>query len=286
MFGRLTQGQQRFFVNSQEIPGVQSVVASYQNNAVPALHLGNQTFRTIPDGVPNASISVNRYVFTQDYFIGMTGQTGFNGALINTRNNAVAGSARNFTFVSGYMNSYRLTLGLDGIPQTNTNFVVFNQFGGLNAITDNKFLPDLNNIQTNLYSESLKIPAPWTVDINIDNNFSTNRVQSLDLQISPNFTPLYSFGDRYPKRVEINYPIEVSLTYRVEIDEFRADQLNNYPENRNTRNVELILRSHDLSETISAYRFSNLELLSETYTAGVGNNIFLDGVYRGFLGRI
>lgn len=287
MFGRITQGQQRFFLNSQEIPGVQSITASFQTNATPVQYLGNQVYRTIPNGIPNATVSVNRYVVTQDYFAGLTGSTGFNGCIINKRNNPFSASERNFAFISGYMTSHRLTVGLDGIPQTATSFTAYNQFGGLPFITDTKFIASLQDIQDNApYHETLKVSAPWTVDVNIDGDVSTTRIQSLDLQISPQYTPLYGFGSKFPKKVEIKYPIEITLNFRLEIEKFGMEQLYNFPgPSKNVRNVSLVFRSHDLNEIIATYGFNEMELLSESYQAGVGQNVILDGTYRTFLAR-
>lgn len=280
MFGRLLQGKQRFFVNSQEIPGIQSLTASFQTNSSPLTYLGVQNVRSIPNGNASSTVGINRYVLTQDYFIGLTGQTGFNGYILNERNSATT-SEKYFSFYSGYMTAHRLNIGLDTIPQTTTTFTVYNKYG---YFFDSKAVKNLTDIENYHYNEYLKTPTYWTTDVTIDNDFSTNRIQSLDLNINIPYTPLYSMGNRYPKKVEINYPIDVTCTFRVEIDQMRMDALQNYPMQPNKRNISLLLRSIE-GEQIACYNFNNMELISENYNVGVGQYVTLDGSYRCDLGR-
>ncbi len=269
--------QQKFFLNTREIFGIQSINVNYESNASPLkfIGMGNPVF--VPNGTPSAGCNINTLVLGSDPFLSLTGNTGFNGYLIKSRDNY----AENFSFVSGYLTSYNSRCSIGQIPEISVDFVAFGNVGRLTAAESVVVSGQFAAITGGSAVLSPNITSPGAITLNLD-DFTTNRVLSYDLSININRNAIYPLGIRVPTKVEINYPIEVVLGFQFVVNDYVPHQVHKFPYEPKTKNISLSLRSHSDDSLITNYTFPNLFLVQEQQTAGTEGPVIISAVYKGY----
>lgn len=282
----ITRESQRFFIDSNEIPGIQTLQIQYDINASTLKFLGGNNPIEIPKGPQVGKASCSTFLISDDTLLSYTGDIGFNGYLIKNTNDFT----NNFYFNSGYMTYYHSQCSIGQIPTVDANFDILGDVGYLRIYETSSFLNsdkianDLNNIMTVTPTGKLKIPSYSNVNISLD-GISSSRVLNYDLSINIPRNPIYALGSRYPIAVKINYPIEVSCNFRIELGEYNANQLNNFPLNQNRRNLNINISDFYTNNQILNYSFNQLLLLSENYISNSEGNVILEAKYQKLIGK-
>lgn len=175
----ITREEQHFFINSTEIPGVQSIEASYELNSIPIKHIGMTGVQCIPIGPQQGVFNVNASLITDDQFIGLTGIHGVNGYVFKN----ITNTGENFGFTSGYLTSYASTCSIGQIPSIAAQFLVVGNIGKIESSEASSVVSNFNLIRTATSILPLKIADPGSMTISIS-DFNTNRVQSYTLNIN------------------------------------------------------------------------------------------------------
>lgn len=275
---RITRENQRFFINSTEIPGIQSVDASYDIGFSPIQYLGmsgpvNGTVRR----AQVANFNVNALLISDDLFINYTGSTGFNGYLLTSKDNIT----NNFGFTSGYLNSYSSSYSIGQIPTVTAGIFAYGNAGKINLLDAAN---DFNNIQTSSSNLLLKVPGPGSVSLNMD-EFLYNRLNYYSIDINCSKTPYYSIGNRNPTTVDINWPIEVICSFQIELDAYEANSFKDFPFNNNLRNLELTVNDFNTNIQIATYQFNNLVLTAESRKASIDGGLTANLQFKTYLNR-
>lgn len=276
--GNIYKEEQHFFVNSTEIPGVQSIEASFTQNMAAVNHIGLSGITYIPRGPQEASVSVSSLFITNDQFINLTGNTGINGFIVKGKGE----TASNFSFTSGYLTAYSTTCSIGQIPQINAAFNVYGNMGKLAASESATVSTQLTQISTNTSTSPLRIADPGSMSINLG-EYTTNRLQSYSLNINVNRLPVYILGSRLPARVEINYPMEVNLSFTIEQNDYTPEKLRDFPFNEQTKSVTIVQKDLKDSSTIATYGFSGLKIVSENYGTNVNGATTITTSLKGYL---
>jgi len=261
--------QQRFFIGTTEIPGVQSVRAEYTNNASLVKYLGLAKYKHIPRGPQLANISLSSLLISDDLLIGKTGEAGFNGSIVKKDGTQSVG------FTSGYLTSYSSRYSYGSLPQIDAGITVLDNLNQPQTIGEHQAI---TGAASNLI---LKIPGPGCLTLNID-EFSTNRVVSYDISIQCARNPVYNLGSVYPAFVELITPLEITCAFQVEINDYQMKSFRRYPFNENVQNLSLTVKTFDTDEQIINYTFNDLFMIGEAYETTVNGNAGVSVQYKAF----
>lgn len=272
--------KQHFFLNTTEIPGIQNLQVSYEQNLKPLVFAGMGNPVMVPDGPQKGNVSLSYLVISGDSFLQHTGLGLFNSYIIRARDS----TAQNVSMISGALTSYRSSCKIGEIPAIDINYSVFGNIGKLTAEDEYQLFLDFAVIAAQSTNYNYQIAFYGSIDLNI-NEFSTNRVLSYDLSLNIERNAIYPLGTRTPTQVEINWPIEVVCGVEYAVNDYPVYKLHNVPTGYKNQNLELILKSYNLDQTIIAYRFSGLSLVSEVYNTNVDGMSTVQAIYKGYLGR-
>lgn len=286
---RITKDGQFFFINDQEIAGVQSFTASVQNSANPLKCLGGNFTLELPTGPNLGSVSISSVMLGPDPFIVLTGDYGVNGYLLKDQT-SIAG---NLSFSSGYLTNYRARYSVEELPQIDADFAIFDNIGTFPQLYNTKVNNDFNSIlsvSSNLPSP--KISAPGFVDLNLP-ELSTNRVNNFDISIACKRNPIYFLATNSADITEqipilaipLIYPIEIVCNFQIEIDSYTFNNLKDFPEITNNKNISLTIKDFRDSSVINSYSFNNLNLINYSYNINVNSDAIINLSYRGFANR-
>jgi len=213
LLDRYRRENQYVFLNSGQIPGIQSVTLENDFGAFPVNYIGaNYTYMHLaPNAVQEGRIRVDRLIIDgTDHFKPFTGQSGFNLFILKDRNEPVD----NYGFTSGYITNYTTRCSLGQIPRTEIGIISYGNLGKIPSGESTDTAAQFINIQTSTETKNLKIPGPGSVSLTLNNDFNINRLLSYDLSVNIDRRGIYALGDRYPVSIETNYPIDVIINFR------------------------------------------------------------------------
>jgi len=271
---------QRFFLNTKEVFGIQDIVLNYQQNLIPLKFIGMGEPVIVPNGPIQGQCNVETSVVNADDYLYLTGHTGFNGYLVKSRTE----NTENFAFVSGYLTNYNSSCSIGDIPTVGLSFVVFGNIGRLTASESAQVSTQLTQINNGSSSFDHAIAGPGSITLNL-NDFTTNRVLSYDLNVNVNRNAIYPLGTRIPSAVEINYPIEVILGFDFAVNNYTPSNLYKSPLTPRVENVQLTLKNYKTNATLLSYNFQELFLISESYRASTEGHSIVSATYRAYYGE-
>ena len=211
-FGRITRGEQRFFLNETEVNGVQSAQIGYNLGGQPTKFLGGLAgVDNHPVGGVDASARVDMLMMNvgDDPFYEFTGNRGFDGYIIKDSPDkrgdaAMANASYNFSFKSGYLASYSTSWALGGLPQINADIQIFNKAGRLH-------MDDMPDAIIGVNQTSARaIPDPGAVDITLMDDLRSNRLMSYNINVSCQRNQKFFLGSRYDSFIDLVSPVVVS----------------------------------------------------------------------------
>ena len=291
-FGRITRGEQRFFLNETEVNGVQNVQIGYNLGGAPTKFLGGlgagvsppHPSATHPVGGVDASASVDMLMMNvgDDPFYQFTGNRGFDGYILKDsparRGDAAKGdAAHNFSFKSGYLTAYSTSWSLGTLPQIRADIQIFNKAGRMHMDD----IPDA--IVGQDQTSARAIPDPGAVDITLMDDLSSNRLVSYSVNISCQRNPKFFLGSRYASFVDLMSPLVVTCDFQIEIDDYLAHNVDAYPCNTVKKDLTINIKEQKSDNLLRTYGFPNLQLSSENYQVGVNGNAVVNAKYAGYI---
>ena len=274
---RLGRGQQHVYLDGEQVSGVQSFDVNFSVAEQPVVHLGMSETNFFSNGPRVGSVRTTAFMIGHDYFINLTGETGFNGYLVKDSQRI----DDNFSFESGYLTNYSQRCAVGELPQVNAAFTVFGRIGSLSSLDSDQVDTDLDNIlnQTSPTYDVKHINA-GSIEINFSEEFDQDRITAYQFDIIPERQPHYVLGMEYPYRVTTKYPVQVNLQLSIELARFQPRNNYDYPCTPDTGNFNLKLKDFNNDEVIQEYNFEDMRLSSQTYSASAGGPPVLELQYR------
>lgn len=279
---RYRRENQYVFLNSGQIPGIQSVSFENDFGSAPVNFIGLNYVNLAPTNAQEGRIRIDRLIIDgTDHFKPFTGNSGFNLYILKDQHNPVD----NYGFTSGYIVNYSTKCSLGQIPRTEIGIMSFGNLGtipsGESIDTSGQFI----NIQTSSESTNVKIPGPGSVSLTLNNDFTTNRLLSYDINIVVDRKPIYALGSRYPISIETNYPIDVNANFTFDLASYSGYSIRDFPGNPKTGNLILNINNFNDSTLIQDFRFTGMTLIYESYTTDIDGNTTVNARYRKLMTR-
>jgi hypothetical protein len=270
-----TRENQRLFIGTTEVPGVQSIRFDYNSNGSLVKYLGQNTTPVVPRGGQFGTVSVNSLLISNDIFYPLTGNSGVNGVIIENKSNGIYSS----NFVSGYLSSYSCRYQIGSPPEINTSFTVLGNLGRVDNEISSALIESIKTSNSNLM---LKIPGPGGIDLNIS-EFETNRILACEVQVNCLRLPNYVIGNREPTEVLLSTPLEVFCNFQIEVNDYELKNFQYFPFSEPNQDISFTIRTFNTNEIINSYLFKNMSLNSEAYETNVNGAAAVNIQYRGYI---
>ena len=282
-FSRIRAENQLVFLNTGQIIGIQdlSINNNFGNYPIRYIGIGSSPFPQSVNQPQYADVDINSDLINQDYFINLTGKNCFNMFILKNQQDIID----NYCLISGYLNSYSMKYTINQIPQITTSIRFYNGAGNTNTgKLDSNSFNQLAGITGNLYTTSgTLVGLSNLVNLTL-NEYNTNRVLDLTLKLDVNRIPIYNIGSRFPQRVDIIYPIDVTVDLTFEADINYDDiQLTDFPFNEQKQNVTISIYGNSDDQFINTYQFNNLTLINQKNSQRVDGNL---NITREYVGQI
>lgn len=270
---------QHLFIGGREIYGIQQFSCDYSLGAIPIEFLGATNTVEMPDSAQTATISLNTLMIELDPLIQYTGNVSFNGYVVNAASDP---GSNNFSFTNTYLNSYNVRCGVGQIPEISAELTSYGNAGFLPDSYSSQVDTDFAAISTYASGLNMQIASYGSIEVNLD-DFTTNRLQSFQVNISTPRNPIYSLGSRTPYFVDQVYPIEVNASFSIDVNDYLAYRLNDYPTSPLTENLTLSFNEYSSGTNIISYAFNNMRFQGLRYSTDVNSNVSVEYRYRGFI---
>jgi hypothetical protein len=273
--------EQHFFINGNEVAGLQNLDIEYSPAIAPLKHIGcGGQYFTLPSSRFGGQASATALLISNDPFIALTGNSGVNGYIVKTYNN----TSQNFSFVSGYLSSYTINCSVGQIPQINASFDIFGEIGKVDSSDAARISSDFAAIASYTPNMPLRIASSNSISLNIS-DFNTNRVQSFNLGINCARNPIYILGNRYPSRVENEYPIAITLDFAMDLNDYNAKKASLFPLRDTKSNVTIGFNDIQNGQSILNFSFPNMTFAGEAQRANVNSSVSVVTKYIAYYGR-
>jgi hypothetical protein len=255
----------RLFVSGRELSGIQSVSISYANSAKVTNPLGFGEGVTTVAGPTNQTVSVGRYLISEDPFLPLAGE-GYTGTA--PMSGSIHYADGSYGFESGYLQDYSLRCAVGQIPQSNATFNVYDEMRSGYSASGTVAHPDI------------EIPSQGSISVTC-NNVTSNRVIGFDYSLKCNRKPYYTVGSETAREVKIIAPLQVNASVRIDVDDaFMESGYNFLGTGKNSRSVSLTVNNRD-GANIWVRSVPNACLVGENLTASSDGSLTLQLDYMG-----
>ncbi|NDB28184.1 hypothetical protein EB169_00265 [archaeon] len=287
-----------FYLDYQAISGIISVDGSYSINYTPINTIGIGYNKQVIADVPTVEFNINKYLLYNEPLLNYTGQK--NDLKAPSFAGSINYNNRSIGFQSGYLNSFGLSCAVGEVPKTSANIQVFGDVGSGYSASGNR--------------ETKYMTVPQVKDIVLScSGSSSNRVTSFDYSINCPKKPIYilqSANNYVPYEVLSDLPIEITISFNLEVDDYDTkrlyQQLNNdidssfsllikgvvfQDENlliSSTQNLsvgldDLLVATKSAGVTLFSQSFNNFKIVSQEFSSNADDVLSVKLNYKGYL---
>jgi len=254
-----------FFIDGEEISGVDSIDIGYQNAANVTKPLGYHGGVVTVGGPTQQTLSVARSLISKTALEQATGGQRMSGSLNY--------NGESYGFKNGYVTDISVNCAVGSIPKTTYNIVVYDELGSGESASGT----DTSNIY---------IPSQGSISIACD-NVSSNRVLGFDYSEKFPIKPYYTIGAESPTEVKYIAPSAYSATVQLDVDDALPESgytfLTSGKNGRGDLNtVRLDVNGRD-GTNIQSYSIPSPVLVSEQLNASADGSLRLTLKYIGHL---
>ena len=258
--GLISNYENKFYIQNQEVLGIESVNINYSNSPNVGKILGSQNGLTLVNSIPQQKVSLSRYLIYQDNLLQYTGSQAIIGSL-NYKN-------KFYGFRSGYLDEYMVNCAVGNIPKTTINMTIYDE------MTDGK------NAFGSIESPPIYIPRQGTISITCDNS-TTDRVVGFDFALKTFRKPVYTIGSKLPVEILTMPIMEYSASVQIDVDEAFLKSGHSFLNNRENKNISFSIKSRDELTTLQSLTIPNASLAGESLSSDAEGGIKLTLNYIG-----
>jgi hypothetical protein len=265
--------EQMFYMGGTGFSGIRNLSAGYSVGQKQVRVLGAGFIQEVIAEPLQGEFSMTRDMLYQDPILRMTGDGAVSGTLLHGVE--LDGAEKVYGFNTGYLTSYTINCDVQDVPTIESSFAVFGQMGsGLReGELDYSGTAPLQNLGV-VNHESVFLTF---------NGSGTNRAVSCSQTYNINRVPIYTLDQKTseiyyaPSEVLTEYPIEVSTSLTIEMDDYAtANMIDNIRSgNYQTLGVEIIVG--DREETIDGNVITPAETGNLCLNDNSGNCLGDDG---------
>lgn len=257
----------RFFLDSYELSGIESVSIDSQAPYQVVSILGGLDGLTLPAGPREGNISFSRYLLYDDPILSYTGTGVMNGSI------HYSGAAM-YGFEKAYLNSYSVSCAIGSLPKVTASMVTY------------QAMYEGNNQSGNAAHPTIDIPTQGSISITCDGS-TTNRVIGFDYSI--NMNRVVNHHEITPSSTEavLVPPIVFNAQVQYDVDDlFMEDSHTGFLTSTGTIDQENLVISINGrgGGTVQSLTIPNATLVGEQLTKSNNGSLRLVRNYVGRLG--
>jgi hypothetical protein len=261
-FNSINNNENKFYIQNQEILGIESIDINYSNSYNVNKILGSSKGVTTVSASPQQKISLSRYLIYNDNLLSYTGNSAIKGSLNY--------DGRFYGFNSGYLDEYMVNCAVGNIPKVTTNITVYDE------MTTGK------NAYGTASAPLIYIPRQGNISITCDGS-TTNRIVGFDYALKTYRKPIYTIGSKMPSEILSMPIIEYAATVQIDVDDAFLQSGFAFLSNRQNKTLSFSITSRDSLTTLQSLTIPNASLVGESLSSSADGNIKLTLNYIGHL---
>jgi hypothetical protein len=261
-FNSINNNENKFYIQNQEILGIESIDINYSNSYNVNKILGSSKGVTTVSASPQQKISLSRYLIYNDNLLSYTGNSAIKGSLNY--------DGRFYGFNSGYLDEYMVNCAVGNIPKVTTNITVYDE------MTTGK------NAYGTASAPLIYIPRQGNISITCDGS-TTNRIVGFDYALKTYRKPIYTIGSKMPSEILSMPIIEYAATVQIDVDDAFLQSGFAFLSNRQNKTLSFSITSRDSLTTLQSLTIPNTSLVGESLSSSADGNIKLTLNYIGHL---
>lgn len=258
-YGIVSNYENKFYIQSQEVLGIESIDINYSNSPTVNKFLGSNNGLTTISAATQQKLSVVRNLIYNDPFLSYTGSSNINGG-INYQN-------KTYKFDSGYLDEYMVSCAVGSIPKVTANITIYDEMKtGANFASSTSF-------------PTILIPNQGSILATCDNS-TTNRIVGFDYAIKRYRKPIYTIGSIFPSEI-ISFPVlEYVSSVQIDVDDAFLQSGLSFLRNRENKSISFIINGRDGS-LVQSLSIPNASLVGESLSSNSEGGIKLTLNYIG-----
>jgi hypothetical protein len=278
---KVSHDKQIVMLGVERVVGVQSIQATQNFGLSPLSYagIGVDTVKYIPRQEQSATLNINSYLINKDYFLQLvTGNNLSNMYLMREKNDFNTC----YNLISGYFTDFSCSYNIGAVPEINTNVTFLRDAGkiGTGSLPSDAVNQLITISSSNIEpTGSLLIPFGNNISLGID-TFNTNRLQSFTISATSNKVQVYNMGSKFPKKIELIYPINIDASFSFEVGDYDLPRLRSLPQSGIIKNLNLTIGDYSTNATVCNYSFNNMNLVSENYGATINGFVTVQQSYQ------
>ena len=264
MLGRIVKENQRLFIDSKEVVGIQDFSFNYDLPIDQIKTLGMETVTFGHVRPVTAEVTINKLAIDQDNFINYTGDNTFSGYVVY--------KDKYFAFNSGILNNYSISCAIGEIPTITTNLTVLGEFG-----------ENVNKSVVNIPKNDIKILNYSDIDVTLD-EFTFNRLQNVDLTIDVNRNIIYSLTTSYPVQIVTNPPIVTNMIFTIKADDYQIKNIRELICRYKVNQISISFKDfkNPTGSNVLSFNYNEAIFLGESYQGTVGDSSIIVLKYQAY----
>lgn len=259
MFGSVSNYENKFFIDDQQVVGIESIDINYSNSPAVNKVIGSTKGLTTIGATTQQKISITRNLIYSDPFLSYTGSSNIIGG--------IQYADKSYRFNSGYLDEYMVNCAIGTIPKVSTNITVYDEMktGELFEESDSK--------------PTILIPNQGSISVTCDNS-TTNRVVGFDYAIKRYRKPLYTIGSLLPSEI-VSFPVlEYASSIQIDVDDGFLQSGLSFLKNRENKSISFIINDRNGS-LIQSLAIPNASLIGESLSSSADGGVKLTLNYIG-----
>ena len=263
---RIVHDQQQVYIFGERLRGVQSCSASWSapEAYVNSIGVTGGTVGSVVEEALRADFEVERLMITPhdpmiDFFdrIDLSGEIHYGSA------------GNNFAFNGGYVTSYSCACAIGEIPSLNFAIAAYGDSGG--------GAPSLGRGVEK--DHTIIVARPGSISLDVD-GFDSNAIQSFEISLSVNKTPMSIIGDLKPVHFVTNFPIEVDCQFTLNVQDYQSSRLFDFICNPKSQNLNFNFSECAGGQTIRSFFMPSAKLVDYNQSAQIGSEFQATFTYK------
>lgn len=287
-YGRILYGEELVFLQGSGLRGVQSVDANFDIPFEPIVFGGNMfESAVLKNSKPTAAFGIDGLVVNSgqlDPIVGMPLWDSPISGVLHSTPDAGGASVTNWSFTSGYISNYSSSCSVGEVPTTSCDIRVFGD-------VDNK-APDVLFTSPSKIDEAdqfINVARPGDITLINVTGQDSNRIQSYSYNLTINRLDVDHLGGKYKNNIhDIMYPIEVELSFVIDVDDIEPPLLSELLCNQDLDDITIQLGDckSDHPEPIRTFVIENPILVSMEETSSISEELQAQITYKSYVKNI
>lgn len=291
---------QRVYINGTGISGIQSIEGNYGVTEKNVNFAGFGYVTGLISQPMQGSFAISRALVSEDPFLNLTGdgtdfafsgsvfyeRPNLGGTLDNAEGNYLSGC---FGFHSGYLTSYNMSCGIGEVPSVNVEVSVYGDLGpGIDVRGGHESYPLWPD---GVDGPTIQVPNQGGIVLTCDGS-STNRITSFSYSMELPRTALYALPNttaadltadsvkwKMPAQVDLSYPIESTVNFTMEIDDYETKNLYGALTGIHIHDTDITI-NNDSGGQIVKFDLTKSRLISESFSSDVSGPTAVTLTYK------